>query len=133
MARSRLPALSGPLIIFIDAAMLLGQAQFLIATDARLRQPAFVDLPMTGSGPSADADIALVSVIVAADGSLHIDADPAVVPMADLAQRLAPLRDRPGTAFLHGAPDAPWALMIAVQRTMSQTLARDIVAPLLLP
>lgn len=131
MPSLRTSALSGPLIVFIDATLLLGQAQFLIATEARLRQPAIVELPVAGSGPSKDAQVALVTVIVAADGTLRIDADRQPLSMAELGQRLAPLRDREGTAFLHGDPEATWGTMVAVQHMMSQALARDIVAPLL--
>ena len=128
------PALSGSLIAFVDFFALLGQAQFLMATYERMRQPLIADLAVAADarqGGDLAPDIALVAVVVAADGTIHIDDEADPVALAALGGRLAPLEDKPGTAFLHGDPTADWGTIQAVQRVMTVALARQIVAPIL--
>ena len=127
------PVLSGSLIAFIDAFALFGQAQFLLATYERMRQPMITDLAAAAEGiPGKEArDIALVAVTVTADDSIYIDDLPDAIRLEDLSDLLAPLREMPGTAFLHGDPTADWGTILAVQRSMTAALDRQIVAPLL--
>ena len=131
--RTLTPALTGPLIAFVDFFALLGQTQFLLATYERMRQPMLAELSVLAeqTGASAATDIALVTVSVDAAGLIYIDDDPDTVALGDLAARLAPLRATPGTAYLHGDASADWGLMLSLQRTMAGSLDRDIVAPIL--
>lgn len=126
------PVLSGGLIAFIDAFALLMQAQFLMATYERMRQPLVAELATLADGVAGQEsmDLPLVTVSLMPEG-IYIDDEAEAVALDDLAGRLAPLADAPGTAFLHIDATVPWATVLAVQATMTAALGRNIVAPVL--
>lgn len=126
------PVLSGSLIAFIDCFALLMQAQFLFATYERMHRPMIAELAAIADGVAGmeAVDLPLVAVTLTPDG-IYIDDEVAAVTLPTLADRLAPLADRPGTAFLHADPTVSWGTVFAVQGAMTAALGRDIVAPVL--